>query len=230
MTAAMHPPLSTPQSPPKSTRQSTPVHTQAVADRAASSPVVEALYGGRPVLLVGPDSGLVLLAAATATTEGVAWAVRHSTGLLRAVVEPARAEALRLPSMGGVDRRHRGPLQAVAVDAVGTGTGISAASRARTLRVLAAPATTPDDLLAPGHVLVELAGTEARPTAAGAVADAAVRLCARAGLPAVAALADVLDAAGEPLDPARMRELADAESLPLLSVPVSVPTPERTSS
>ena len=199
------------------------------ADRAASSPVVEALFDGRPVLLVGPDTGLVLLAAATATTAGVAWAVRHSTGLLRAVVEPARARELRLPSMGGVDLGRRGPQQTVAVDAVGTGTGISAASRAQTLRVLADPTTRPEDLAAPGHVLVELAGSEVRPTAAGAVAEAAVRLCARVGLPAVAVLADVLDEAGEPLDPARMRELADAESLPLLTVPVPVPTLERTS-
>jgi 3,4-dihydroxy 2-butanone 4-phosphate synthase / GTP cyclohydrolase II len=193
------------------------------ADRAASSPVVEALFDGRPILVVGPDTGCVLLAAATATTEGVAWAVRHSTGLLRAVVEPERADALRLPLMSGVDRTRRGNLQTVAVDGVGTGTGISAWSRATTLRMLADPATTPDDLVAPGHILVELAGTELLPTVAGAVADAAVRLCSRAGLAPVAVLADVLDADGEPLGPAGLRALADAESVPLLTVPVPVP-------
>jgi 3,4-dihydroxy 2-butanone 4-phosphate synthase / GTP cyclohydrolase II len=193
------------------------------ADRAASSPVVEALFDGRPIRVLGPDTGCVLLAAATATTEGVAWAVRHSTGLLRAVVEPERADALRLPLMSGTDRARRGNLQTVAVDGVGTGTGISAAARATTLRMLADPATTPEDLVAPGHILVELAGTEIRPSAAGAVAEAAVRLCARAGLPPVAVLADVLDAAGEPLGPAGLRALADATSVPLLTVPVSVP-------
>ncbi|MCF7548046.1 3,4-dihydroxy-2-butanone-4-phosphate synthase [Pseudonocardia sp. WMMC193] len=204
------------------------------ADRAASSPIVEALFDGRPILVLGPAKGgvpmvgsagsaCVLLAAATATTEGVAWAVRHSTGLLRAVVEPERADALRLPPMSGVDRARRGNLQTASVDGVGTGTGISAASRARTLRMLADPATGPDDLVVPGHVLVELAGTEVRPTPAGAVAEAAVRLCARAGLPPVAVLADVLDAAGEPLGPAGLRALADATSVPLLTVPVPVP-------
>ncbi|MFR9807217.1 3,4-dihydroxy-2-butanone-4-phosphate synthase [Pseudonocardia sp. RS010] len=195
-------------------------------DRAASSSVVEALLDGQPIVVVGPETGCVLLAAATATTAGVVWAIRHSTGLLRAVVEPERADALRLPPMSGTDRTRRGNLQAVAVDGVGTGTGISATARATTLRILADPATTPDDLVAPGHVLVELVGTEPRPTAAGAVAEAAVRLCARAGLPPVAVLADVLDAAGEPLRPPGLRALADAASVPLLTVPVSVPRPE----
>lgn len=134
------------------------------ADRAASSPVMEALFDGQPILVVGPETGCLLLAAATATTAGVAWAVRHSTGLLRAVVEPERADALCLPPMSGTDRTRRGNLQAVAVDG-------------------ADPATTPDDLVASGHVLVELVGTEPWPTAAGAVAEAAVRLCARAGMP-----------------------------------------------
>jgi 3,4-dihydroxy 2-butanone 4-phosphate synthase/GTP cyclohydrolase II len=192
-------------------------------ERAQASPVVAALREGRPVLVVGPGTGLVLLAGATATAAGVAWTVRHSTGLLRAVVEPERADALRLAPMSGTDRIRRGPQQTVAVDAVGTGTGISATDRAHTLRVLADPATTPADLLAPGHVLVELAGTDPRPTVAGAVADAALRLCAKAGLPAVAALADVLDEAGGPVGPARMRELAEEHALPLVTVPVSVP-------
>jgi 3,4-dihydroxy 2-butanone 4-phosphate synthase/GTP cyclohydrolase II len=196
------------------------------SDRPVGSPVAQALLDGRPVLVVGPESGLVLLAGATATASAVAWAVRHSTGLLRAVVEPERADALRLAAMSGTDRVRRGPLQTVAVDAVGTGTGISAADRALTLRTLADPAATPADLLAPGHVLVELAGTDLMPTAAGAVADAAVGLCAKAGLPAVAVLADVLDEAGEPVGPARMRELAEVHALPLVTVPVSVPALE----
>ena len=157
------------------------------------------------MLVVGPNAGWVFLAAATAAPAGIAWAVRRSTGLLRAAVSPERADALRLPLMYGTDRCRRGNLQTVTVDAVGTGTGISAVLRARPLNVLADPdpGTAPGDLLAPGHALVELVGTEPRKTVAGVAAEAAVRLCARAGLPPVAVLADVLDDAGAPIGPAR---------------------------
>ncbi|MEV1294212.1 3,4-dihydroxy-2-butanone-4-phosphate synthase [Pseudonocardia sp. NPDC049635] len=179
---------------------------------------VEALAQGRPVLITGPDAGTVVLAAATASTTAVVWAVRHTCGLLRAAVEPVRADALRLPLMGGTDRERRGNLQTVAVDGAGTGTGISAAARATTLRMLADPGTAPEDLVVPGHVLVELVGTEPCPSTAGAVAQAAVRLCDRAGLAPVAALAEVVDDAGEPMGPAGLRALADRHSVPLISV------------
>ena len=44
------------------------------------------------------------------------------------------------------------PAYTVSVDAVGVGSGICAADRALTARMLADPATTPDRLVRPGHL------------------------------------------------------------------------------
>ncbi|MFI9486220.1 3,4-dihydroxy-2-butanone-4-phosphate synthase [Promicromonospora sp. NPDC052451] len=127
----------------------------------ARGPVEEALAelaAGRPVL-VADDAGRenevdVVLAASTATPEWVAWTVRHSSGYLCAPMPADRADALGLPLMVERSEDPRTTAYTVSVDAAtGVTTGISAADRARTLRVLGDPATGPRDLIRPGHVL-----------------------------------------------------------------------------
>jgi 3,4-dihydroxy-2-butanone 4-phosphate synthase len=181
--------------------------------------VAAALRAGRPVLLAGPDTGRVVLAGATATTSALAWTVRHSSGLVRVVITVARADALRLPAMAGVDRGRPGPTETVTVDAArGVTTGISAADRARTARVLADPGCRPGDLVAPGHVLVELVGTGGAATPPGCAAGAAVRWCAAAALPAVAVLAEVVDDTGDAAGPAHLAALAARFGAPLVDL------------
>jgi 3,4-dihydroxy 2-butanone 4-phosphate synthase/GTP cyclohydrolase II len=164
-----------------------------------------ALRAGLPVLLAGSAPATVLLAAATVTPAAVAWTIRHTSGLIRAVLPVERAVALRLRPMVGIDPDAAGLRQTAAVDAArGVTTGISAADRAHTLHVLAHPDSGPADLVQPGHVLVELAGTELCRGPAGELADAALALCAGAGVAAVAALAEIVDEAGEPAGPAAL--------------------------
>jgi 3,4-dihydroxy 2-butanone 4-phosphate synthase/GTP cyclohydrolase II len=116
------------------------------------------LAAGRPVL-VADDAGRenevdVVLAASTATAEWVAWTVRHSSGYLCAPMPEHRADALELPLMVERSEDSLRTAYTVSVDAaVGVTTGISAADRARTLRVLGDPASVARDLIRPGHVL-----------------------------------------------------------------------------
>ena len=113
------------------------------------------LAAGRPVL-VADDAGRenevdVVLAAGVATQQWVAWTVRHSSGYLCAPMPAHRADALELPLLV---ERTEDPLRTaytVSVDAVGVSTGISAADRALTLRVLGDPASAPGDLIRPGR-------------------------------------------------------------------------------
>ncbi|WP_454855951.1 GTP cyclohydrolase II RibA [Promicromonospora soli] len=130
--------------------------------RSPSTGVVERalaeLAAGRPVL-VADDAGRenevdAVLAASTATAEWVAWTVRHSSGYLCAPMPAHRADALELPLMVERGEDPRGTAYTVSVDAAaGVTTGISAADRARTLRVLGDPASGARDLIRPGHVL-----------------------------------------------------------------------------
>lgn len=86
----------------------------------------------------------------------------------------------------------RGPAYTVSADAArGVTTGISAADRAHTVRVLADAASGPADLTRPGHVLPVCArpgGVLARP----GYPEAAVDLCRLAGLPPVGVAAEVV--------------------------------------
>jgi 3,4-dihydroxy 2-butanone 4-phosphate synthase/GTP cyclohydrolase II len=87
----------------------------------------------------------------------------------------------------------RGTAYAVAVDArEGVGTGISAADRAYTIRLLAAAGTRPSDLARPGHVVplrARAGGVLRRP----GHTEAAVDLAVLAGLRPVAVLCELVN-------------------------------------
>lgn len=116
------------------------------------------LKAGRPIIVVdSPDrenEGDIVMAAQFATTEWIAFTIRHTSGFLCAPMTNGRANELELPLMVENNQDSRGTAYTVSVDAAeGISTGISAADRALTLRVLAHPSTGPADLVRPGHVL-----------------------------------------------------------------------------
>ncbi|MBE1874961.1 3,4-dihydroxy-2-butanone-4-phosphate synthase [Myceligenerans pegani] len=186
---------------------------------------LEALRAGRPVLVADDASREnevdVVLAAVHATTEWVAWTVRHTSGYLCAPMPADRADALGLPLMWENGEDPRRTAYTVSVDARGVGTGISAADRALTLRTLADPASTAADLIRPGHVLP----LRARP---GGVAErpghteASVDLVRLAGLDtgtgAVAGIAELVADDGAMLRYDDALRLAEAEGLVLVTV------------
>jgi 3,4-dihydroxy 2-butanone 4-phosphate synthase/GTP cyclohydrolase II len=185
------------------------------------------LAAGRPVL-VADDEGRenevdAILAAGAATAEWVAWTVRHSSGYLCAPMPGYRADALELPLMVERSEDPRGTAYTVSVDAAaGVTTGISAADRARTLRVLGDPASGARDLIRPGHVLPLRArpgGVLERAGHTEAAVDL-VRLAGGAGgdLGEVGAIAELVrdDGAVMRLDEARV--LAQEAGLVLLTV------------
>jgi 3,4-dihydroxy 2-butanone 4-phosphate synthase/GTP cyclohydrolase II len=154
------------------------------------------LRAGRPVLVAdSPDrenEADVILAAEHASAEWVAWTIRHSSGYLCAPMTGARADALDLPLMVPSSQDPRRTAYTVTVDAAtGVTTGISAADRTRTLRVLADPASGVEDLIRPGHVLPLRAVPGGVLHRAGHT-EAAVDLCRLAGLAPVAAIAELV--------------------------------------
>jgi hypothetical protein len=121
-------------------------------------PAIAAIAAGRTVVLLddtGPAAeGELVIAAQKATTELVAFMVRHGSGFLCVPLPADECKRLALPPMQTVWEHGRAPAYTVTVDArTGIGTGISAADRATTLRVLADASTRADDLARPGHVV-----------------------------------------------------------------------------
>src|SRR5690606_994209 len=183
---------------------------------------LDELRAGRPVLVADNEDreneADVVLAAQTASTEWVAWTIRHSSGYLCAPMTGARADALDLPLMVPHTQDPRRTAYTVTVDAAdGVTTGISAADRAHTIRVLADRASTAADLIRPGHVLPLRAVPGGVLHRAGHT-EAAVDLCRLAGLEEVAAIAELVHDDGTMMRLPAAIELAERDGLVVITI------------
>ena len=158
---------------------------------------VAEIAAGRPVVVVDDEDreneGDIIFAAVHATAELLAFTVRYSSGVICAPMPVERADALDLPLMTPLNEDYHGTAFTVSVDARdGVSTGISAADRAHTLRLLAGEKTAAGDLTRPGHVFplrAKPGGVLQRP----GHTEAAVDLARLAGLPPVGALVEIVN-------------------------------------
>src|SRR3979411_3501525 len=83
----------------------------------------------------------------------VAFLRKYASGVICVPMTSERLEELELPQMVQRNEARLGTAFSVTVDArEGVTTGISAADRARTIRVLAGPEAKAHDLVKPGHI------------------------------------------------------------------------------
>lgn len=134
---------------------------------------VTAIAAGQPIVLTdGTDGdGFLVFAAAAATASLLHFTVRHTSGYVRVALPANECARLQLPPMC-----HGDSPDCVSVDVRGTGTGISAADRAKTIAALGSAATVASDLRRPGHVLpvqADADGVLGRRGAAEAASDLA---------------------------------------------------------
>jgi 3,4-dihydroxy 2-butanone 4-phosphate synthase/GTP cyclohydrolase II len=180
------------------------------------------MAAGRPVVVVDDEDreneGDIIFAAEHATPELLAFTIRYSSGVICAPMYDARADALDLPPMTAVNEDRKGTAFTVTVDArEGVTTGISAADRAHTIRLLAGPATTADDLTRPGHVFPLRArpgGVLERP----GHTEAAVDLARLAGLTPVGVLVEIVNDDGTMARLPELRAFAREHGLAVISI------------
>ena len=190
------------------------IEFQRRAERAenAVEAAIEAVGAGRMVIVVDTekanDEGDLMLAAAHATPERVAFMVRHTGGILCVPMTGDDLDRLRLPPMVVVNEDPRDIGYAVSVNArTGIGSGISAADRARTISLLADPDTESADLVRPGQVF-PLRAVDGGVLRRAGHTEAAVDLARLAGLPPVAVIGEVVDDDGSTARGARLRAFA----------------------
>ncbi|GAA1120349.1 3,4-dihydroxy-2-butanone-4-phosphate synthase [Citricoccus alkalitolerans] len=200
--------------------QAAPNHQPIHLDSIESA--IAAISAGRAVVVVDDadreNEGDIVFAADAATPEIVALTVRYTSGVLCAPMPADVAERLYLPPMTARNEDPKGTAYTVSCDAIaGTTTGISAADRAITLKVLADPSATADLVSRPGHVFPLVA-------AAGGVAErrghteAAVELSRLAGRAPVGAIAELVNDDGSMMRLPDLRRFADRHRLPLVSI------------
>ncbi len=180
------------------------------------------LAAGKAVVVVDDEDreneGDLLVAASKVTPELMAFLVRHSSGVVCVPMEGAELERLRLPPMTAVNEDRKRTAYAVSVDARdGIATGISAADRARTVRVLVDSATEPYELTRPGHVF-PLRAVEGGVLQRIGHTEAAVDMARLAGLTPAGVIAEVVDDDGSMARLPRLREFADEHGLALVSI------------
>ncbi|MGV9614405.1 bifunctional 3,4-dihydroxy-2-butanone-4-phosphate synthase/GTP cyclohydrolase II [Nocardia xishanensis] len=164
------------------------------------------------------NEGDLILAAELATTESIAFLVRHTSGVLCAPMAGPDLDRLLLPPMTAVNEDPKGTAYTVSVDAAhGVGTGISAADRAHTLRTLADPRTEAHELTRPGHVFPLRAHPSGVLGRAGHT-EAAVDLVRLAGLRPAGVIAEVVRDDGAMARLPELWEFARAHGLPIISI------------
>ena len=183
---------------------------------------IEALRAGRPVIVADDEGreneGDVVIAAELASQEWIAWMVRNSSGFICAPMTNEIADALNLPPMVEVNEDPRGTAYTVSVDAADRlSTGISAADRAHTLRVLANPASTPSSLHRPGHIL-PLRAVDGGVRDRDGHTEAAVDLMRLAGLTPVAAISEIVAEDGEMMRLPGLIALGEREDVPVITI------------
>jgi 3,4-dihydroxy 2-butanone 4-phosphate synthase / GTP cyclohydrolase II len=165
---------------------------------------------GRPVIVVDDEDreneGDLIFAAEKATPELIAFMVRYTSGYICAPLTEADCDRLDLPPMFHTNQDRRGTAYTVTVDArEGVSTGISAADRAHTIRLLADPDSKAVDFSRPGHV-VPLRAKEGGVLRRPGHTEAAVDLAVMAGLRPAGVLCEIVSQKDEG-DMARRDEL-----------------------
>jgi 3,4-dihydroxy 2-butanone 4-phosphate synthase / GTP cyclohydrolase II len=151
---------------------------------------------GRPVVVVDDEDreneGDLIFAAEHATPELLAFMVRYTSGYICVPMTEADCDRLDLPPMYHTNQDRRGTAYTVTVDArEGVGTGISAADRARTIRLLADPDASATDFTRPGHV-VPLRAKDGGVLRRPGHTEAAVDLARLAGLRPAGVLCEIV--------------------------------------
>ncbi|MGN6331783.1 MAG: bifunctional 3,4-dihydroxy-2-butanone-4-phosphate synthase/GTP cyclohydrolase II [Motilibacteraceae bacterium] len=177
---------------------------------------------GRAVVVVDDEDreneGDLIFAAQRATPELVGFMIRHTSGFVCVAMEGRELDRLGLPPMTFVNEDRKGTAYAVTVDARhGTTTGISAADRARTIRVLCDSATEPYELTRPGHV-VPLRAKEGGVLRRPGHTEAAVDLARLAGLNPAGALCELVNEDGSMMRASQCRAFADEHGLAMVSI------------
>ena len=180
------------------------------------------LAAGRAVVVVDDEDreneGDLIFAAELATPELMAFTVRHSSGVVCVGLTGDACDRLDLPPMYHRNQDRKSTAFTVSVDAKeGVTTGISAAERAHTVRLLADPAATDEDLSRPGHVFPLRArdgGVLVRP----GHTEAAVDLAALAGLQPAGALCEIVNHDGSMSRLPDLQVFARRHRLALISI------------
>jgi 3,4-dihydroxy 2-butanone 4-phosphate synthase/GTP cyclohydrolase II len=174
-----------------------PVDTPPMQGLSSVEAILEDMRAGRMVIILDDEDreneGDLIMAAEHATPEMVAFMIRYTSGIICVPMDEDRLNRLDLPQMVPHNSEGYRTAFTVSVDyRFGTTTGVSSSDRAATIRALADRSSTPQDFARPGHIF------PLRPRKGGVLiraghTEAAVDLCALAGLQPAGVLCEIMN-------------------------------------
>ncbi|ARF71469.1 bifunctional 3,4-dihydroxy-2-butanone-4-phosphate synthase/GTP cyclohydrolase II [Kitasatospora albolonga] len=198
-----------------------------LAEDLSLDPVEQAIRdiaAGRPVVVVDDEDreneGDLVIAAEMATPEIVAFMMSECRGLICAPMESDELERLELPQMVADNTESMQTAFTVSVDASaahGVTTGISAADRATTLRMLAGGVAGPADFVRPGHIF-PLRARSGGVLVRNGHTEAAVDLARLAGLRPAGAIVEIAGEDGTMLRLPELIPFARKHGLTIISI------------
>ena len=181
------------------------------------------IKAGRLVIVVDDEDreneGDFITAAANATPEVINFMATHGRGLICAPLTEQRCKELELdPMVHDNTALHQTPFT-VSVDLLGpgSGTGISASDRSKTILALIDPATRPAQLGRPGHIF-PLKARDGGVLRRTGHTEAAVDLARAAGLGPAGVLVEILNEDGSMARLPELRGIAQRFDLKLISI------------
>ena len=183
---------------------------------------IKAIRDGQMIVVVDDEDreneGDLTMAASKVTPEAVNFMARHGRGLVCLSMTPERLDELDIPLEVSDNSSPRETAFCVSIDArAGTSTGISAADRARTIRAAIDPATTPRDLIRPGHVF-PLRSRPGGTLVRSGHTEAAVDLARIAGLPPAGVICEVMNDDGTMARVPELKKFARKHGLLIITI------------
>jgi len=159
------------------------------------------IRAGRMVILIDEEDreneGDLVLAADFVTPDAINFMARYGRGLICLTLTEEKCRSLSLPLMVANNSSRLGTNFTASIEAAsGVTTGISAADRARTVRVAVAKNARPSDIVQPGHVFPLMAQPGGVLVRAGHT-EAGCDLTQLAGLTPAAVICEILKDDGE---------------------------------
>ena len=184
--------------------------------------VVADLRKGKMVIVVDDadreNEGDIIMAGQHVTAAAVNFMARFGRGLICVSTTAERLQQLGIDRMVQQNREsHRTDFQ-VSVDAArGITTGISAADRAETIRIMSAPVAVPEDLVQPGHIFPLRTKSGGVLQRAGHT-EATVDLVQLAGLRPIGVLCEILNDDGTMARMPQLQKFAKKHKLKICAI------------
>jgi len=161
---------------------------------------IEEIKRGNMVVLIDDEDreneGDIVYASTFSTPEYVNFMATHAKGLICVAVNPEIATRLELDPMVSSNSSAHETAFTVSVDAAEATTGISAAERDMTIKLLGSPLSTPKDLARPGHIFPLIAKSGGTLVRTGHT-EGSVDLCRLSGVIESAVICEIMKDNGE---------------------------------